>query len=78
MKRTQAWLSNNRGQGMTEYILIVVLVAVLAIAVIGLFGNQIRSLFSTSTKHLSGDTSAKTEDFGSQSDSEVEKGIEDF
>ena len=48
--------SRNRrsGQGMTEYIIIVALVAIASIAVVTIFGNQIRSLFSASTLQLQG------------------------
>ncbi len=42
------------GQGMTEYIIIVALVAIASIAVVSIFGNQIRELFSASTKQLQG------------------------
>ena len=47
------------GQATTEYILIVVLVAVLSIGVITVFGNQIRDLFRVSTERLGGDDDAK-------------------
>lgn len=43
-----------RGQGMTEYIIIVALIAIAAIGVITLFGNNIRSLFGMSADALSG------------------------
>ena len=39
---------------MTEYIIIVALVAIASIAVVTIFGNQIRSLFSASTQQLQG------------------------
>ncbi|MBM4037990.1 MAG: hypothetical protein FJ290_05700 [Planctomycetes bacterium] len=50
--------SRRRGQSTTEYILIVVLVAVLSIGIITVFGNQIRDLFRVSTERLGGDTDA--------------------
>ncbi len=40
------------GQGMTEYIIIVALVAVSSIAVVTIFGDQVRELFSASTQNL--------------------------
>jgi Flp pilus assembly pilin Flp len=43
-----------RGQATTEYILIVVLVAVLSIGVITVFGNQVRDLFRVATENLGG------------------------
>jgi len=48
-----------KGQATTEYILIVVLVAVLSIGVITVFGNQIRDLFRVSTERLGGDDTSK-------------------
>ena len=35
-----------RGQGMTEYIIIIAIVAIGAIAIIGLFGKQIKHAFN--------------------------------
>jgi pilus assembly protein Flp/PilA len=45
-----------RGQGMTEYIIIVALIAIAAIGVITLFGDNIRALFGMSADALAGDT----------------------
>ncbi len=42
------------GQGMTEYIIIIVLVAIFVIAMVKLFGNKIKALFSGSAKELEG------------------------
>jgi len=41
-------LSRSRGQGMTEYILIIALIAILVIAGVKLFGGKIKSAFSNS------------------------------
>jgi len=46
------------GQGMTEYIIIVALVAVTAIAVYQLFGQVIRSQTSAMVRELAGEDSA--------------------
>jgi pilus assembly protein Flp/PilA len=43
-----------RGQATTEYILIVVLVAVLSIGIITVFGNQVRDLFRVATENIGG------------------------
>lgn len=43
-----------RGQGMTEYIIIVIVIAVLSIAVASRFGNQIRELFSAAGDEVAG------------------------
>ena len=47
-----------RGQGLTEYLVIVFLVAVGTIGVVGLFGDNLRQLFGGSAKALAGQESA--------------------
>lgn len=47
---------SEKGQGMTEYIIIVALIAIAAIGAITLFGDNIRNLFSASNEALSGET----------------------
>jgi pilus assembly protein Flp/PilA len=42
------------GQGMSEYLIIVALIAVAAIGVVTVFGRDIRELFSGTTDSLSG------------------------
>ena len=44
----------NRGQGMTEYIIIVALIAIAAVGIITVFGNNLRQLFGASVDVLSG------------------------
>jgi pilus assembly protein Flp/PilA len=51
-------LRGRRGQGMTEYIIIVALIAIAAIGVISLFGDNIRALFATSGNALAGNEEA--------------------
>jgi Flp pilus assembly pilin Flp len=51
---TKKNLRKSRGQGMTEYIIIVALIAIAAVGVVTVFGNNIRSLFGASAKVLSG------------------------
>jgi pilus assembly protein Flp/PilA len=53
-KKQQTQLRKSRGQGMTEYIIIVALIAIAAIGVITLFGNNIRKLFGQSADALAG------------------------
>lgn len=54
-------LKNNRkarrGQGMVEYIIIVALIAIAAIGIITLFGDNIRKLFGASAQALAGESS---------------------
>jgi pilus assembly protein Flp/PilA len=54
-------LSKRRGQGMTEYIIIVALIAIAAIGVITLFGNNIRKLFGQSADALAGNADVKND-----------------
>ncbi len=44
----------NRGQGLTEYIIILALVAIAAIGIVNIFGNQVRHQFSTIVSALAG------------------------
>lgn len=46
--------SKQLGQGMTEYIIIVALIAIAAIAVYGFFGDAIRGQMGAMTQELSG------------------------
>ena len=50
------FLNDENGQGMTEYILIVVLIAIAAIVVVKLFGKQIAGLFKKSTEKIDKET----------------------
>ncbi len=50
-----------RGQGMTEYIIIVALIAIAAIGVVTIFGDNIRDLFAGATNALSGETAVKVD-----------------
>lgn len=45
-----------KGQGMTEYIIIVAVVALLTLGIVIKFGDQIRNLFVVSTDQLGGGT----------------------
>ena len=51
-------LKNDKGQGMTEYIIIVALVAIAAIGIVTIFGKNIRELFGASSAALGGNTNA--------------------
>ncbi len=47
---------SRKGQGMTEYIIIVALIAIAAIGIITLFGNNIRALFGAASDATAGET----------------------
>ncbi len=72
-------IRDESGQGMTEYIIIVALIAIAAIGVVSLFGDNIRKLFGASADALAGD-----DDRTVQTDSslggkyEGHKGLSDF
>ncbi len=51
--------ASRRGQATTEYILIVVLVAILSIGIITVFGDSVRDLFRVSAERLGGKPDAK-------------------
>jgi Flp pilus assembly pilin Flp len=60
MKKTlNKLLGNNKGQALTEYGLILVLVAVGAIATMGAFGSQIKSKVATISAALDGDSQSQ-------------------
>lgn len=65
-----------RGQGATEYIIILVLVAIASIAVITTFGDQLRELFNVSTARIRGDTSTTANNFDASD--KVEAGLDNF
>lgn len=68
-----------RGQSTTEYILIVVLVAVLSIGIITVFGNQIRDLFRVTTERLGGDDAATLDSsVTDEAAGKVRRGISDL
>ena len=45
---------DERGQGMTEYALIIVLIGVVVIIVVGIIGHQVQNVFSNVSSGLSG------------------------
>ena len=71
-------LRKTRGQGMTEYIIIVALIAIAAVGVITLFGDNIRRLFGMSADALAGDDSVKQRAVKSKGDAIEKKGMKNF
>jgi pilus assembly protein Flp/PilA len=62
LSKFRSALRDESGQGMTEYIIIVALIAIAAIGVITIFGDNVRALFSASANALAGETAElKTE-----------------
>jgi pilus assembly protein Flp/PilA len=54
MSKMRNLVRSEKGQGMTEYIIIVALIAIAAIAVITVFSQNIRALFAASANELAG------------------------
>ena len=53
-------LQSQAGQGLSEYLIIVALVAVAAIGVVTVFGRDIRELFAGTTDSLAGNQASNT------------------
>ncbi len=51
--------NSKSGQALTEYIIIVVIVALAAIAIVGVFSDTIRAKFGGAVEELGGDSAAK-------------------
>ncbi len=64
-----------RGQGMTEYIIIIAVVAILSLAVIIKFGDNIRQMFFTSGSEMTGNDESLDNHMDS---SDVEKDLGDI
>ncbi len=69
---------NDAGQGMTEYIIIVALVAISSIGVMTVFGNDVRALFGGATNALAGDTNVQNTGTHASSASINKKGLKGF
>ena len=54
LRRVGKLFRSESGQGMSEYLIIVALIAVAAIGVVSMFGKDIRELFSATTDSLAG------------------------
>ncbi|MDF1526954.1 MAG: hypothetical protein RRA15_11965 [bacterium] len=72
--------SRESGQGMTEYIVIVALIAVAAIAVVGFFGDVVRNQFYNMTAALAGSSSkSDVSKFVKKAEREKnQRGMDDF
>jgi Flp pilus assembly pilin Flp len=61
MKAMRKRMSAESGQGMTEYIIIVALIAISCIVVVSIFGDNIRKIFGASTDALANTATADTQ-----------------
>lgn len=64
---------NRKGQGLTEYIIIVALVAVAGIGIVNLFGNQLRNQFHTIVKAMSGSQTGTVESLADDAGKEANR-----
>ncbi len=63
--------SNRRGQGLTEYIIVVALVAVAGIGIVNIFGNQLRNQFHTIVKAMAGSETRTVESLADRAGKEA-------
>ena len=72
-------LARKSGQGMTEYIIIIAIIAIGAILVVGLFGKQIKGVFSGISGSLAGDVNAQNDEGSDQAAGNVKRsGMDDY
>ena len=78
MQRLARLVKGKNGQGMTEYIIIVALIAIAAIGIYTLFGKQIREVVGAISGQLGGETkkSADTVDTSQQRGKDIT--VKDF
>ncbi len=69
---------DRKGQSTAEYIIIVVIVAVLSIAVVTIFGKRIRALFAYSADEMVGKTSTDPDADQDDAAGAVNKGMGDW
>ena len=62
---------NRRGQGLTEYIIIVALVAVAGIGIVNIFGNQLRNQFHAIVKAMAGSETATVQSLSGKAGTEA-------
>jgi Flp pilus assembly pilin Flp len=62
---------NRKGQGLTEYIIVVALVAIAGIGIVNIFGNQLRNQFNTIVKAMAGSTTATVESLAGKAGTEA-------
>ena len=73
-------LKRKSGQGMTEYIIIIAIVAIGCIMIVGLFGKQIKGVFTGISGSLAGTNNAQTTDgfTGAQTEAGTREGMDTY
>jgi len=65
--------TDRRGQGLTEYIIIVALVAIAGIGIVNVFGNQLRNQFHAIVKAMAGSETGKVESLAESAGKETNR-----
>ena len=72
-------MSRKSGQGMTEYIIIIAIIAIGAILIVGLFGKQIKGVFTGISGSLSGSNNKQdNKGFEASEDAVVRDGMDTY
>lgn len=72
-------LRSRKGQGLTEYIIVVALVAVAAIGIVNIFGNQLRNQFSAIVSAMSGSSQGKVKSLKAEAERQTnQKTLSDY
>ena len=72
-------MSRKSGQGMTEYIIIIAIIAIGAILIVGLFGKQIKGVFTGISGSLSGSNNEQDNaGFDASGDAVVRDGMDTY
>ncbi len=66
-KRIARLFRDEAGQGLTEYIIIVALIAIAAVGVVSIFSTNVRSVFAAAANVLAGDENVRNEAEGGKS-----------
>lgn len=74
----QTFVKRKAGQGMTEYIIIIAIVAVAALAITMMFGEQIRMTFARLTDRIGGEETEGITPITVSTDDLGEIGMGDF
>ncbi len=62
---------NRKGQGLTEYIIIVALVAIAGIGIVNIFGNQLRNQFHAIVRAMAGSETGKVKSLAGAAEKEA-------
>jgi Flp pilus assembly pilin Flp len=78
LKNVSGMRTGRKGQTTAEYAIIVALIAVSSIAIILIFGDQIRSLFASEAQRMASDESVQVEDMTTNADTAKQGKLTEF